>query len=315
MTVVPVVADHADHADRAKPAGDSARGRRSRPPRTGSPVNPRMSVAATALLALGSVYTLLPVLWVLIASTKSSASLFTTSTAVPGGSLVTNIKQLNAYRSGLFWHWMANTLLYAGGGGLLGTLISGLAGFALAKYSFHGKKLFFNVMLGGVMVPAVVLAIPTYLMLAKLNLAGGYLSVLLPSAAAGLPYGTYLGRIFAASSVPDEILEAARIEGAGEWRLMLRIALPMMAPGLASMFLFQFVGIWNNFMLPYIMLGDDRKFPLTVGLYSLLNQGTYQPAVYNLVITGALLSILPLIVLFLTLQRYWRSGIVTGAVK
>jgi multiple sugar transport system permease protein len=274
-----------------------------------------MSVAATALLALGSVYTLLPVLWVLIASTKSSASLFTTSTAVPGGSLLTNIKQLSAYRSGLFWHWMANTLLYAGGGALLGTLISGLAGFALAKYDFHGKKLFFNVMLGGVMVPAVVLAIPTYLMLAKLNLAGGYLSVLLPSAAAGLPYGTYLGRIFAASSVPDEILEAARIEGAGEWRLMLRIALPMMVPGLASMFLFQFVGIWNNFMLPYIMLGDDRKFPLTVGLYSLLNQGTYQPAVYNLVITGALLSILPLIVLFLTLQRYWRSGIVTGAVK
>lgn len=98
-------------------------------------------------------------------------------------------------------------------------------------------------------------------------------------------------------------------------RLMLRIALPLMAPGLASMFLFQFVGIWNNFLLPYIMLGDDRKFPLTVGLYSLLNQGTYQPAVHNLVITGALLSIAPLIVLFLTLQRYWRSGIVTGAVK
>ncbi|NUP48164.1 MAG: carbohydrate ABC transporter permease [Catenulispora sp.] len=274
-----------------------------------------MSVAATAVLALGSVYTLLPVLWVLIAATKSSASLFTTSTAVPGGSLLTNIKQLNAYRSGLFWRWMANTLLYAGGGALLGTLICGLAGFALAKYSFRGKKLFFNIMLGGVMVPAVVLAIPTYLMLAKLHLAGGYLSVLLPSAAAGLPYGTYLGRIFAASSVPDEILEAGRIEGAGEWRLMLRMALPMMAPGLASMFLFQFVGIWNNFMLPYIMLGDDRKFPLTVGLYSLLNQGTYQPAVYNLVITGALLSILPLIVLFLTLQRYWRSGIITGAVK
>jgi len=278
-------------------------------------MRPAMSVTATALLALGSVYTLLPVLWVLIASTKSSASLFTTSTAVPGGSLVANVKQLNGYRSGLFWRWMANTALYAGGGALLGTLVCGLAGFALAKYRFRGKQLFFNVMLGGVMVPAVVLAIPTYLMLAKLNLAGGYLSVLLPSAAAGLPYGTYLGRIFAASSVPDEILESGRIEGAGEWRLMLRIAMPMMAPGLASMFLFQFVGIWNNFLLPYIMLGDDRKFPLTVGLYSLLNQGTYQPAVYNLVITGALLSVLPLIVLFLTLQRYWRSGIVTGAVK
>jgi multiple sugar transport system permease protein len=89
----------------------------------------------------------------------------------------------------------------------------------------------------------------------------------------------------------------------------------MMVPGLVTIFLFQFISIWNNFMLPFIMLGDDRKFPLTVGLFSLLNQGAEQPALYNLVITGALLSILPLIVLFLTLQRYWRSGIVAGAVK
>jgi multiple sugar transport system permease protein len=210
---------------------------------------------------------------------------------------------------------MGNTLIYAGGGAFLGTVLSGLTGFALAKYEFRGKKVLFNVLLGGVMVPAVALAVPTYLMLAKVGLAGGYLSVLLPSVAAALPYGSYLGRIFAASSVPDEVLEAGRIEGAGEWRLMVRIAAPMMVPGLVTIFLFQFISIWNNFMLPFIMLGDDRKFPLTVGLFSLLNQGAQQPAMYNLVITGALLSIVPLIVLFLTLQRYWRSGIVAGAVK
>lgn len=276
---------------------------------------PKMSVTATAILALGSVYTLLPVLWVLIAATKTGPSLFNSSTAVPGGALFKNISELSSYRSGLYWRWMLNTLIYAGGGALLGTTLSGLTGFALAKYEFRGKKVLFNVLLGGVMVPAVALAVPTYLMMAKLGLAGGYLSVLLPSVAAALPYGSYLGRIFAASSVPDEVLEAARIEGSGEWRLMLRIAAPMMVPGLVTIFLFQFISIWNNFMLPFIMLGDDRKFPLTVGLFSLLNQGAQQPALYNLVITGALLSILPLIVLFLTLQRYWRSGIVAGAVK
>ena len=276
---------------------------------------PKMSVTATAILALGSVYTLIPVLWVLIAATKSSSGLFNSSTAVPGSSLLHNISELNSYRSGLFWRWMFNTLIYAGGGAALGTLLSGLTGFALAKYEFRGKKVLFNVLLGGVMVPAVALAVPTYLMLAKVGMAGGYLSVLLPSVAAALPYGSYLGRIFAASSVPDEVLEAGRIEGAGEWRLMLRIAAPMMVPGLVTIFLFQFISIWNNFMLPYIMLGDDRKFPLTVGLFSLLNQGAQVPALYNLVVTGALLSILPLIVLFLTLQRYWRSGIVAGAVK
>jgi multiple sugar transport system permease protein len=276
---------------------------------------PKMSVTATAILAIGSVYTLLPVLWVLIAATKTGPALFNSSTAVPGTSLFKNISELNSYRSGLYWQWMLNTLIYAGGGALLGTTLSGLTGFALAKYEFRGKKVLFNVLLGGVMVPAVALAVPTYLMLAKIGMAGGYLSVLLPSVAAALPYGSYLGRIFAASSVPDEVLEAARIEGAGEWRLMLRIAAPMMVPGLVTIFLFQFISIWNNFMLPFIMLGDDRKFPLTVGLFSLLNQGAQQPALYNLVITGALLSILPLIVLFLTLQRYWRSGIVAGAVK
>lgn len=276
---------------------------------------PKMSVTATAILAIGSVYTLIPVLWVLIAATKSGSSLFNSSTAVPGSSLLHNISQLNSYRSGLFWRWMYNTLIYAGGGAFLGTVLSGLTGFALAKYEFRGKKVLFNILLGGVMVPAVALAVPTYLMLAKVGMAGGYLSVLLPSVAAALPYGSYLGRIFAASSVPDEVLEAGRIEGAGEWRLMLRIAAPMMVPGLVTIFLFQFISIWNNFMLPFIMLGDDRKFPLTVGLFSLLNQGAEQPALYNLVITGALLSILPLIVLFLTLQRYWRSGIVAGAVK
>jgi multiple sugar transport system permease protein len=281
----------------------------------GAARRPKMSVPATALLALGSVYTLLPVLWVAVAATKSGTELFSTSTAVPGGSLVSNIRELSGYRSGLFWRWMANTALYAGGGAFLGTLTAGVAGFAVAKYEFRGKKLFFNVMLGGVMVPAVVLAVPTYLMLAKLQMAGGYLSVLLPSVAACLPYGTYLARIFAAGAVPNEVLEAGRVDGVSEARLMLRIAMPMMAPGLVTIFLFQFVGIWNNFMLPYIMLGDDRKFPLTVGLYTLLNQGSDKPALYNLVITGALLSILPLVVLFLTLQRYWQSGLVTGAVK
>src|SRR5690242_8751467 len=141
MTVLPLAADRRRGARGARGA------RRSR---AGSPVRPKMSVAATAVLALGSVYTLLPVLWVLIASTKSSSSLFTTSTAVPGGSLVANVRQLNAYRGGLFWRWMLNTLLYAGGGAVLGTLICGVAGFALAKYRFRGKTLFFNVMLGGV---------------------------------------------------------------------------------------------------------------------------------------------------------------------
>ena len=96
---------------------------------------------------------------------------------------------------------------------------------------------------------------------------------------------------------------------------LARIAVPMMVPGLVTVFLFQFVAVWNNFLLPFIMLSDENKFPLTVGLYTLLNRGASSPALYSLVVTGSLLSILPLIVLFLALQRYWRTDIASGAVK
>jgi multiple sugar transport system permease protein len=273
----------------------------------------RRSTTATVLLLLGAAYCLLPVLWVLIAASKSAGELFTTFTLAPSTHLFDNIATLSAYRGGLFWRWMANTALYAGVGALVSTLVAAMAGFALAKYAFPGKTVVFNVILSGVLVPGVILAIPQYLLLAKVGMANTYWSVLLPSMIS--PYGIYLCRIFAAAAVPDEVLEAARTDGAGDFRTFARIALPMMRAGLVTVFLFQFVAIWNNFMLPYIMLGDDHLIPITVGLNGLLNQGANQPAMYTSVVTGALLSIIPLIALFLSLQRYWQVDLAAGAVK
>jgi multiple sugar transport system permease protein len=273
----------------------------------------RPSTRATLVLLLGAAYCLLPVLWVVTASTKSAGELFTTFTLAPSSHLWDNIQTLSAYRGGLYWRWMANTALYAGVGALLSVLVSAMAGYGLAKYQFAGKKAIFNVILAGVLVPGVILAIPQYLLLAQVGLTNTYWSVLLPSIIS--PYGIYLSRIYAAASVPDDVLEAARTDGAGEWRTFSRIAVPMMVPGLVTVFLFQFVAIWNNFMLPYIMLGNDRLFPITVGLSGLLNQGASQPAMYTSVITGALLSIIPLAALFLTLQRYWQVDLAAGAVK
>ncbi|BCJ55146.1 sugar ABC transporter permease [Actinoplanes sp. NBRC 14428] len=273
----------------------------------------RRSPAATVLLLLGAAYCLLPVLWVVIASTKSAGELFSTFTLAPSTHLFDNIATLSEYRGGLYWRWMANTALYAGAGALASALVSAMAGFALAKYAFPGKSVIFNVILAGVLVPGVILAIPQYLLLAKVGMTNTYWSVLLPSVIS--PYGIYLCRIFAAAAVPGEVLEAARMDGAGDWRAFAGVALPMMRSGLVTVFLFQFVAIWNNFMLPYIMLGDDRLFPVTVGLSGLLNQGASQPAMYTSVITGALLSVLPLVALFLSLQRYWQVDLAAGAVK
>jgi multiple sugar transport system permease protein len=273
----------------------------------------RPSFWPTAILLLGALYCLFPVLWVLIASTKSAGELFSTFTLAPSTHLWDNITELSAYRDGVFWRWMVNTALYAGVGGLLSVVVSAMAGYGLAKFRFAGKSAIFNIILAGVLVPGVVLAIPQYLLLAQVGLTNTYWSVLLPSIIS--PYGIYLARIYAAASVPDDVLEAARTDGAREWRVFTSISMPMMVPGLVTVFLFQFVAIWNNFMLPYIMLGDDRLFPLTVGLSGLLNQGASQPAMYTSVITGALLSILPLAALFLTLQRYWQVDLAAGAVK
>jgi multiple sugar transport system permease protein len=188
-----------------------------------------------------------------------------------------------------------------------------VTGYALAKYRFAGRNAVFNILLAGVLMPPIVLAVPQYLLFAKVGLADTFWSVLLPSIVS--PYGIYLARIYAAGAIPDDVLEAGRIDGSSEWRLFRSVALPMMAPGLITVFLFQFVAIWNNFLLPFIMLGDDRKFPITVGLYTLLKQGAAAPAMYTLVIIGSLFSVLPLIALFLTLQRFWRLDLLSGAVK
>jgi multiple sugar transport system permease protein len=282
-------------------------------PRVGSRGNLRRSPTATVLLLLGAAYCLFPVLWVLIASTKSAGELFSTLTLSPSTHLFDNVRTLSDYRGGLYWRWMLNSALYAGVGAAASMLVSAMAGFALAKYAFPGKSAIFNLILAGVLVPGVLLAVPQYLLLAKVGMTNTYWSVLLPSIIS--PYGIYLCRIFAAATVPTDVLEAARIDGAGDWRTFGRVALPMMRGGLVTVFLFQFVAIWNNFMLPYIMLGDDHLYPVTVGLSGLLNQGASQPAMYTSVVTGALLSIIPLVALFLALQRYWRVDLAAGAVK
>jgi multiple sugar transport system permease protein len=273
----------------------------------------RTSIVPTAVLLLGALYTLLPIIWLVIASTKTNTELNSMAPYRPAGSFLSNFDRLTSYDGGVFWTWLVNTALYAGGGAILSAGVSAMAGYGFAKYRFRGKGFLFTMILVGMLVPAVVLAVPQYLLVAKIGLANTYWSVLIPSIIS--PYGIYLARIYAGASVPDEVLEAARMDGSSEWRTFVRVSLPMMTPGLVTIFLFQFVAIWNNFLLPWLMLSSENKYPLTVGLFTLLDAGTSQPSLYSLVITGALLSILPLILLFFLLQRFWRVDLTAGSVK
>lgn len=273
----------------------------------------RTAWVPTLVLILGSLYCLVPIAWVVIAATKDRSELFSTFSFAPGTGFFQNLSDLTSYRDGIYWQWMANSAFYAGAGALLSAAVSAAGGYALGRYAFRGREFIFKMILAGVLVPSVVLAVPQYLLLSKTGLADSYWSMLLPSILS--PYGVYLVRVYAAASVPAELMEAARMDGASEWRIFSRIAVPMMMPGLITVFLFQFVGIWNNFLLPYVMLADDTKFPITLGLYTLLAQGASQPALYTLVITGCLLAVLPLIALFLVIQRFWSLDLLSGSIK
>ncbi len=266
------------------------------------------------VMAVFTVYFLTPIWWLIVSSTKERSDLTTTNPLwFANFSLGDNISGVLSYGNGVFSRWMLNSLVYAGGGALVATLLAGMCGYALAKYKFRGRELIFNVVLGGVLVPATALALPLFLIFSQVNATNTFWSVFLPSIVS--PFGVYLSRIYASASVPDELIEASRLDGAGEVRTFFTMSMKLMFPALVTVFLFQFVSIWNNFFLPLIMLRDESLFPVTMGIYSWNSKIGQSPELQGYVLIGALLSIIPLIVGFLLLQRFWRNGLGAGSVK
>jgi multiple sugar transport system permease protein len=273
-------------------------------------------VGAMTFLIICACYFLVPFFWLIVSATKNTGDLFGTFGLwfAPHFNLWSNLQQLFTYNDAIYTHWLLNTLLYAGVGSLVGTFLSAMAGYALAKYVFQGRNLIFSTILGAILIPATVLALPLYLMMSRVGLTNTIWSVLLPSLVS--PFGVYLSRIYASSSIPDELLEAARIDGAGEFRTFATIAMRLMVPALVTILLFQFVAIWNNYFLPLVMLSDQNLFPVTVGLQTWnVTTGGANQFLYSLIVTGALISSLPLLAGCVLLQRFWRGGLGAGSVK
>ncbi|TMD66657.1 MAG: carbohydrate ABC transporter permease [Chloroflexi bacterium] len=274
------------------------------------------SLGAMTFLFVFVIYFLVPFFWLIVSSTKSAGDLFGTFGLwfAPNFNLGSNLQQLFTYNNGIYVRWLLNTLIYAGVGSLLGTLLAAMAGYALAKYVFRGRDLIFSAVLGAILVPGTALALPLYLLMSKWNLTNTYWAVLLPSIVS--PFGVYLSRIYAGASVPDELLEAARIDGAGEFRTFATVAMRLMTPALVTILLFQFVSIWNNYFLPLVMLSDQKLFPITVGLQTWnVTTGGANKFLYTLIISGALISSIPLLFGCILLQRFWRGGLGAGSVK
>ncbi|MDX3659101.1 carbohydrate ABC transporter permease [Streptomyces sp. ID05-26A] len=280
----------------------------------------RRSTPLTIVMLAALAYFLLPLCWLLVASTKSTQDLFTTFglwfSEAP--QLFTNIGSTVTHGGGVFARWMLNTAIYAVVSAVGAALLAAAAGYGFAKYSFRGRSAGFTLVIGAVMVPTTALAIPTYLLFAQAGLVNTPWAVILPSLVN--PLGLYLMRVYAEDAVPDHLVEAARLDGASEVRIFFGIALRLLGPGLVTVVLLTLVTTWNNYFLPLIMLNDPELYPVTVGLASWAAQAQNGGAgasseMLPLVVTGSLLSIFPLVVAFLLLQRFWQSGLTAGAVK
>lgn len=273
------------------------------------------TILVTGLLSVIAIYFLVPVYWVVIAATKTTDDLFATNGFLPAPTMAlwSNLQQVLTYDGGIFVRWFGNSLLYSGIGALLATYFAAAGGYALSAYRFRGSNVVFGTILGGVLVPGTATALPLFLLFSQLGLANTYWAVLIPSLVS--PYGLFLCRVYADASVSPSLLEAARLDGATELRIFHTVGLRILTPALVTVFLFQLVGIWNNYFLPLVMLSDQRLYPITLGLVNWRSQTDRLPEFYQLTTAGVLLSVIPLAIAMIVLQRFWRGGLTEGSVK
>src|SRR6185437_5751777 len=275
------------------------------------------TTVATGLAAVAAVYVLAPIYWLVVASSKSTGQLFSTSTFLPAGHLswVENFRMLFSVDGGYFKYWILNSILYAVVTAALATAVSTLCGYALAKYRFRGRRLVLALVLGSLLVPSTALVVPLFLLEHDSGLINSYQGVILPLLV--YPFGVYLMSLFVADAVPDTLVDAARVDGAGEFTAFWKVSRPLLMPGMVTLFLLSFIGTWNNYFLPLVLLGTSTKFPITVGLSawaSDLNQAGAGQPLYPEVILGSLVSVLPMLILFPFLQKYIARGLTFGAI-
>jgi multiple sugar transport system permease protein len=279
----------------------------------------RRSNLLTIAMLVFLLYAFFPLLWLLVSATKTEGDLFSTFGLWFGHrfALFANIRQVFSYGHGEYLRWLGNTLVYSVTSALGAACLATLGGYGFAKYTFAGRGALLGTVLGTIMVPTTALAIPTYLLFSKAGLTDTPWAVILPSLVS--PFGFFLMWVYARDAVHDSLLDAARIDGAGELTIFFRVALRSLAPGFVTVVLFTLVATWNNYFLPLIMLSNPRYFPITVGLSAWESQtaggGGSNSALITMVVTGSMLSVIPLIIAFIFLQRYWQSGLSTGAVK
>jgi multiple sugar transport system permease protein len=269
-----------------------------------------------AFLILLAIIVLFPFAWLIIASLKSQEDFFSGMFVPPGDGLfglgwdkltLDNYKAL--FKLG-FGNSLVNSVFYASASALFATLISAATGYILAKSRFRGRSFITLIVLGALIIPPTLLIAPSYELLYSLGLLDSIWGLLLPTFAPA--FGVFLFRQAVSQSVPDELIEAARIDGCSELTIFLVIVLPLVRPMIGAFMLITFLGMWNNFISPQIILQSESKQPLSVAIAQL--RGVYRTD-YGLLMAATVVSVAPVAALFLLLQKQFISGLTSGAVK
>lgn len=282
-----------------------------------SPGHARTGPIAYALLYAGAILVLVPFLWLVCGAFKRNEDFFT-GAFLPRGegflgfawSRLTLDNFRNLFADGMMFRATLNSVFLSSVTAVLGAIICAAAGYTLAKLRFPGRGVLGAIVLAAVIVPPTLLLAPGYQLLFRLSLLDSFAGLILPAIAPA--FGVYLFRQAAKSSIPDELLEAARLDGAGEIRIFFTVGLPLLRPMLGAFVLITFLGVWNNFIGPQIVLQTGDKYPLSVAVAQL--KGVYYQD-YGLQMAGVLVSVVPVLGLFVLLQREFISGLTSGAVK
>ena len=283
-------------------------------------------VLVIAVLAFFSIFFVLPLAWLLLAPTKSATQLggLHGETPFSFGSfdqLATNWNHLVGFQDSIIWTWLGNSVFYSAAALVITIVITIPAGYALALTRFRLRRALLITTLMVMLIPNTALALPIFLELSAIHVFGTPLAVILPFSF--FPFGVYLAYIYFSTTMSHDLLDAARIDGAGEFRVFTRIAMPLATPVIALVGFFSFVGNWNNYFLPFIMLPQTQQLPIQVGLANLISSvETFNPTnVAATVITlpqlalATLLSVAPVLIVFLFSQRFLVTGLTAGATK
>jgi len=258
-------------------------------------------------ISVGAIIMFIPYLWMVLSSLKSNLEIIS-----PSSGLFPKSISFDGYKTVIqeapFMRWLLNSTITSAAITLV-TLFTAIGGYVFAKYRFRGQKIYFVLLLATMMVPFQVVMIPSYLIIAKMGLINNLLAIIIPNLVSG--FGIFLAKQFI-ESIPNDLIEAARIDGAGEFRTFWSMILPQLTPALSALGIFTFMAAWNDYLWPLIVLNDTNKMTVPLALVFFNGQHSVN---YNVVMSAGVLIMIPVVIVFLIFQRQFIKGMALTGMK